>query len=108
VSDAARFEYEGPLSVNYEEGVYGEIEMGDYGEPNRFGVHRFEGDGLADVVFDMIGGQREDDGWPNDRAVKRVRIVVEVLDAEEHKPPKPPELTEVPPGFEPPAPPEMT
>jgi hypothetical protein len=87
-----RFEYEGPLSVDFCSEGYGEIEMGDYIEPNKFGVHRFEGDNLAWKVFDMIGGQRDEEGWPIYRVVKRVRIVVEVIDGDEYPAPKTPEM----------------
>jgi hypothetical protein len=89
--------------------VYGEMTTGDWGEPNRHGVHSFEGDDLAEVVYDMLGGKRDKDGWSHARVVKRVRVVVEVLDAEEHKPPPPPRgARDDAVDFEPPAPPEMT
>jgi hypothetical protein len=104
VSDAARFEYEGPLSVSFTSEGYGEITMGDY--KNRRSTYYFDGTDLAESVFDLIGG--DEDKHLRDHAVKRVRIVVEVLDAEEHLAPEPPKGPGTPPGFEPPAPPEMT
>jgi hypothetical protein len=87
-----RFEYEGPLSVDFCSEGYGEIEMGDYGKKNHRGVIPFEGEDLAYVVFDLIGGDRErldQDSWLPTHVVKRVRVVIEVLDAEEYLPPKP-------------------
>jgi hypothetical protein len=103
-----RFEYEGPLSVSFEEGVYGEMTTGDWGEPNVYGVHSFEGEDLAEVIYDMLGGKRDKDGWSHARVVKRVRVVVEVLDADEHKPSPPPEApTHDGVDFDPPPAPEV-
>jgi hypothetical protein len=101
-----RFEYEGPLSVSFEEGYL--VEMGDYNATNRYGEHLFVGDDLGEAIYDLIGGKRNDYDWPDGRVVKRVRVVVEVLDAEEHKPPPPPEgPTSDGVDFDPPAPPEV-
>lgn len=93
MSEPKRIEYEGPVSIDFEEG-YPVLETGEWLPPNHRGHSRFDGDNLADQLYELVDSKTDGDGWRSPIVLTRVRVVLEVLDSTELEPPKPPPTPE--------------